>query len=334
MNVRNSSLSIARAGLQSLAAILMAAALLGSAPPAMAADQPAQLDEGKGVLAPNKTRLILLGTAAGPTPKPRNQPANALIINGKIYIIDAGDGVARQLFLSGASLKDIRAVFITHQHSDHNADYGNLLFLSWAAGRRSVIDAYGPPPLEKMTQLFTEMNEWDIELRQVEEHRPNFASLVRAHDFNGEGTIYSDENVKVSAFLVDHYGAKPAYGFRFEMPDKVIVFSGDTARSENLIRHAKGADILVHETVNVEGINELVNRIDPGNEGLKDHIVKAHTPTTEVGKIAAAAQVKKLVLSHFAPSGGPFDKDDLWLRDVQKDFTGPIVVGRDLMVID
>lgn len=334
MNAHDPFFSILRAGLRGFAGLLMIAALLGSAPAAIAADEAARPDDGKGVLTPNKTRLILLGTAAGPSPKLRNQPANALIVNGKIYIIDAGNGVARQLFLSGESLKDIKAVFITHQHSDHNADYGNLLLLSWAAGRRNVIDAYGPPPLEKMTRLFAEMNEWDIELRQAEEHRPDFASLVRAHDFKGEGMIYSDENVKVSAFLVEHYGAKPAYGFRFQTPDKVIVFSGDTARSENLIRHAKGADILVHETVNVEGINELVNRIDPGNEGLKDHLVKAHTPTAEVGKIATAAQVKKLVLSHFAPSGGPFDREELWLRDVQKDFKGPIVVGRDLMVID
>ena len=89
--------------------------------------------------------------------------------------------------------------------------------------------------------------------------------------------------IKLSAFLVDHYGAKPAYGFRFEMPDKVILFSGDTAPTGNLIRHAKGADILVHETVNVEGINALVNRINRGNEGLKDHLVKAHTPTTANG---------------------------------------------------
>jgi ribonuclease BN (tRNA processing enzyme) len=252
-----------------------------------------------------KARIILLGTGGGPTPKPRNAPANAVVVNDAVYLVDAGDGVVRQLFLAGVPARNIKAVFITHQHSDHNADYSNVLLLSWAAGRRSVLEAYGPPPMEKMTALATEMNEWDIKLRQVEEHRPDFASLVQAHDFHEEGTVYRDENIKVSAFLVEHYGAKPAYGFRFETPDKVIVFSGDTSRSENLIRHAQGADFLVHEIVNEEGVNELVNRIDPGNEGLKDHIIKAHTPTTEVGKIAAAAQVKTLVLSHFVPAGGP-----------------------------
>ena len=325
---------ISRIVRRNVARFLIAVLLFGNAATAIAADDAAKPEPGKAPPASNKTRLILLGTAAGPTPKPRNQPANALIVNDQVYIVDAGDGAARQLFLSGTSLKNIKAIFITHQHSDHNAGYGNLLLLSWAAGRRNVIDTYGPPPPEKMTKLFIEMNEWDITLREKEEHRPDFASLVRAHDFLNEGPIYSDENVKVSAFLVDHYGAKPAYGFRFETPDKVIVFSGDTAPNQNLVHRAKGADILVHEVINEEGISELVNRIDPGNAGLKDHLVRAHTPSTEAGKIATAAQVKKLVLTHFAPSGGPFGKDELWLKDVQKDFKGTVIVGHDLMVIE
>jgi ribonuclease BN (tRNA processing enzyme) len=319
-----------RACMQLLAMFCAAALFISTTAIAVAAEEPSKTEKA----APTKTKVVLLGTGGGPTPKPRNAPASAVIVNEKIYVVDAGDGVARQLYLSGKPLRNVRAVFITHHHSDHNADYCNLLLLSWAAGRRNVVDAYGPPPLEKMTKLCIEMNEWDINLRQEEEHRPNFTSLVRAHEFHGDGEIYKDENVKVTAFLVPHYGAKPAYGFRFDTPDKVIVFSGDTSGSENLIRHAKNADLLIHEVVNEEGVNELVARIDPGNVGLKDHIIKAHTPTTELGKIAAAAQVKKLVLTHFVPAGGPFDKDELWPKDVRKDYSGPIIVGRDLMEID
>src|SRR5258705_10759645 len=89
-------------------------------------------------------------------------------------------------------------------------------------------------PLEKMTRLFTEMNEWDITLREKEEHRPDFASLVRAHDFLNEGPIYGDENVKISGFLVHDYGAKPAYGFGFETPEKGIVFSAGTVPNQHL----------------------------------------------------------------------------------------------------
>lgn len=281
-----------------------------------------------------KTRLILLGTAGGPLPKVnRSAPANVLVVNGKAYVIDAGDSVARQLIKAGVSPTSLRAVFIMHHHSDHNADYGNLLFLSWAAGLKNAVDTYGPPPLVKMTSLFLEMNDWDIQLRQREEHRPELAQLIKAHNIQGDGVVYQDENVKVTAFEVEHYGAKPSYGFRFDTPDRVIVFSGDTQRTANFIQMARNADILVHEVVNDEAVDRLVQRIDPGNMGLKDHIVNAHTPITEVGKIAAEAGVKTLVLTHFVPSDGPDDKDEIWPKDVRKDFKGPVVLGRDLMEV-
>src|ERR1051325_2005499 len=112
------------------------------------------------------TRLILLGTAGGPRPrKTRSAPAQVLVINGVAYVVDCGDGVARQLVLADVPLPSVRHVFLTHQHSDHTADYGNLISLAWAAGLRTRLDAWGPPPLEKMTRLFFEMNAADIKTR-------------------------------------------------------------------------------------------------------------------------------------------------------------------------
>ena len=91
-----------------------------------------------------RSRLILLGTGGGPTPKPnRSAPANAIMVDGVVYVIDCGNGVARQMVLAGLPLKALRAVFLTHQHSDHNADYGNLLLLSWAADLASKVDTMG-----------------------------------------------------------------------------------------------------------------------------------------------------------------------------------------------
>src|SRR5688500_9535653 len=95
-----------------------------------------------------KTRLILLGTAGGPRPKPpRSAPAQVIIINDVVYVIDAGDGVARQLAIAGVPLANLRHVFVTHHHSDHNAGYGNLLLLAWASGLRTRVDTWGPPPI-------------------------------------------------------------------------------------------------------------------------------------------------------------------------------------------
>lgn len=137
-----------------------------------------------------ENRLVLLGTAGGPAlKKARSQPANALIVNGAVYIIDTGDGVARQMALAGISPKALRAVFITHLHSDHCADYGTLLLRAWASGLKTPVDAYGPPPIERMTATFLDYMSWDIELRMKDENRPPFSKLLRAHDIKDAGVI-------------------------------------------------------------------------------------------------------------------------------------------------
>jgi ribonuclease BN (tRNA processing enzyme) len=281
------------------------------------------------------TRLILLGTAGGPAlKKARAQPANALIVNGHVYIIDAGNGVARQMALADISPRALRAVFITHNHSDHVADYGTLLLRAWLSGLKTPVDTYGAPPLEEMTRAYLRYMEWDIQLRIKDEHRPPLANLIRAHDITAAGIIYRDENIKVTAAQVPHGAAKPAYAFRFDTPHRAIVFSGDTARSDALIKLATGADVLVHEVVNVDGVDALVNATDPGNAALKRHIIEAHTPVEEVGEVAARAGVRKLVLNHFVPTGLPaFDKPEVWTQGVRKHFKGEVVVGEDLLEV-
>lgn len=113
-------------------------------------------------------RLVLLGTGGGPAVKAsRAQPANAVVVNGAVYVVDAGDGVARQMALAGLSVTALRAVFITHHHSDHNADYGTLLLRSWASGLRRPVATYGPPPLEQITRSYLEYMDWDVRLRAV-----------------------------------------------------------------------------------------------------------------------------------------------------------------------
>lgn len=280
------------------------------------------------------TRLVLLGTAGGPSAKAaRAQPSNAIVVGNDVYVIDAGDGVSRQMILAGISPRNLRAVFITHQHSDHNVGYCPLLVRSWASGQRNEIDAYGPAPLKKMTNACMELNAWDIALRQEDEGRPDLSRMINDHEIDQDGVIYKDDNVTVTAFGVPHGAAKPSFGLRFDTPDRSIVFSGDTSGGENLIRHAQGADILIHEVVSVPGVEALVGRIDPGNDELIRHIVEAHTPPDEVGRIATKADVDTLVLNHFVPTGGSSDNEEAWFTEARKGFKGKIIVGRDLMDI-
>jgi len=279
-----------------------------------------------------RTRLVLLGTAGGP--RPRRAPSAAsqvIVINDMAYIVDCGDGVARQLTAAGIPVSRLRHIFITHQHSDHNADYGNLILLSWAE-LRAAVDAWGPPPLEKMTRLFLELNEFDINTRIADEGRTPLAPLLRPHEITRAGLVMQDDNVKVTAALVTHPPIEHAFAYRFDTADRSIVISGDTARSDALIALARGADVLVHECMWVPAVDRIAASL-PNAATLKKHIIDSHTPIEDVGRVAQAAGVKTLVLSHFVPADDPTITDQMWLDAARTHFRGAVIVGKDLMEI-
>ncbi|GCB03902.1 MBL fold metallo-hydrolase [Ralstonia sp. SET104] len=284
--------------------------------------------------APKKgTRLILLGTAGGPTPKKnRSAPAQVIVINGVSYVVDCGNGVARQYVTAGLKLKDIRHVFITHQHSDHNADYGTLMLLAWATDLTGPVDTWGPPPLAAMTTRFLELYDYDIRTRIADEGRPPLAPMLHPHELTEGGLVMQDANVKVTSALVKHPPVSPAFAFRFDSADRSIVISGDTAPSENLVRLAYGADVLVHEVMHLPSLDKLLST-EPNAKTLREHLLASHTSTEDVGRIATEAKVKTLVLSHFVPGGYPYLEDSVWLDAVRPHFKGEIIVGRDLQEI-
>jgi len=282
---------------------------------------------------PSRTRLILLGTGGGPTPKKAvSAPATLIIANDTPYLIDCGDGVARQWVLAGVSLLKLRHIFITHHHSDHNADYGNLILLAWATGLVSRVDTWGPPPLAKMTKLFLELNAYDIQTRIKDEGRQPLQPLVHPHEFQQGRIVMRDENVTVTSTLVDHPLVSPAFAYRFDTADRSIVISGDTARSERLIALARGADVLVHEAMWLPAIDAILAR-NPNASSLRKHLVDSHTAVADCGKVAAAAGVKTLVLSHLVPGGDASITDEMWMNAASQHFGGRIVVGKDLMEI-
>ncbi|HEX5179617.1 MAG TPA: MBL fold metallo-hydrolase [Gemmatimonadaceae bacterium] len=279
-----------------------------------------------------RTRLILLGTAGGPRPhKTRAAPAQAIVVNDTVYVVDCGNGVARQLVFADLPLSSVRHIFITHHHSDHNADYGNLILLAWAAGLRTRLDAWGPPPLERMTDLFFAMNATDISARTGDEGRMPLRPLVHAHDVRGGGPVMHDDNVRVTAAVVHHPPMVPAFAYRFDAEDRSIVISGDTTPSESLVALARNADILVHEALfDAASVDRLVAHV-PNASDLRRSILSHHTTAEEAGRIAAEAQVGTLVLSHLIPSEDPAVTEAMWSDAARKHFGGRILVGRDLM---
>ena len=255
-----------------------------------------------------------------------------VIVNGLAYVVDCGDGVARQLAFADVPLATLRHVFLTHHHSDHNADYGNLIWLAWTAGLRTRVDTWGPPPLSKMTRLFFEMNKNDIDVRIANEGRAPLVPLVHVHEVRGGGPVMSDENVKVTSALVDHPPVIPAFAYRFDTADRSIVISGDTAPSDNLVKLAGGADVLVHSVMYPPAVDRLVARV-PNAAALKASILAHQTSAEDAGRIAQLAGVKTLVLSHFVPPDDSEVTDQTWIAAAGIHFRGTVVVGKDLLEV-
>jgi ribonuclease BN (tRNA processing enzyme) len=280
-----------------------------------------------------RTEIVLLGTKGGPRiGGARKNPATLLKIGGVPYVIDCGYGVSGQLLKAGVVLETLRYIFLTHMHSDHNLEYGPLVYNAWAGGLKHRVDAYGPKTMHRQTAAFFDSMQFDIDIRVGDEGRPDLRQLIVAHEFDADGLVMENADVRVSATRVRHPPIKDAFAFRFDTEDRSVVISGDTNYSPELIALAQGADVLLHEVLHLGGLENLLKRANNAAT-LREHIVASHTTTEDVGRVAAAAGVKKLVLHHFVPGDDPSITDEMWTEDVRKHYKGEILVGRDLMLI-
>lgn len=280
------------------------------------------------------TRVILLGTKGGPRvgESGRSNPSTLIMINDVPYVVDCGYGTSKRLIGAGVELHRVRYVFITHHHSDHNLDFGPLLYNAWVTGRPARVDAYGPTGMNQLARDFFKYLKFDIDIRMPDEGRPDPNSLVTAHEVSKPGVVMTNDDVKVSACRVRHPPITESYAYRFDAKDRSVVISGDTAYAPELAEFAKDADVLVHEVMYLPGIDALISRL-PNAKRLREHLMVAHTLPEDVGKIAAQARVKTLVLSHFVPGDDPSITDEQWSQGVRKHFNGRVIVGKDLMEI-
>ena len=286
--------------------------------------------------APADTKVTLLGTKGGPrVNKGRTNPASLVTAAGRSYVVDCGYGVTRQLVEAGVEAREVRTILITHNHSDHMLELGPLVYNAWAGGLREPIDVWGPPPVGRAVAGFLESLGYDIDIRMGDEGRPDLRKLVRVHEVeagDAPSAVFERNGVKVSAVKVRHPPITHAYAYRFDAPDRSVVLSGDTTYSPELIMLARGADVLVHEVMHLGGLDRLLAR-NPNAPTLRKHLLDSHTTTEQLGRVAAEAGVRTLVLSHFVPGDDPSITDTMWIEDVRKNFPGEIVVGRDLMTI-
>ena len=284
----------------------------------------------------NKTRIILLGTKGGPTvgTAGRSNASTLLLIDNEAYVVDCGYGVTRQMLSAKVGLDRIRYIFITHHHSDHDLEYGPLIYNAWVASKSPInIDSYGPKGLKEMTRDFFRYEKLDIETRTNDEGLSDLRKSVRAHDFSRDATVLINSAAKVRVCKVDHPMVAEAYAYRFDTRDRSVVISGDTAYLPKLAEFAKGADVLIHEAMYLPAIDVIV-KAAPDPDHLRKHLLASHTSTEDVGKIAEQAGVRTLVLSHLVP-GLPSNviTDEMWAEGVRKHYSGSVIVGKDLMEI-
>jgi ribonuclease BN (tRNA processing enzyme) len=181
-----------------------------------------------------------------------------------------------------------------------------------------------------MTRLFFEMNKNDIDVRVANEGRPPLVPLVHVHEVRRGGPVMNDEHVKVTAAVVNHPPVVPSFAYRFDTADRSIVISGDTAPSDDLVRLAGGAELLVHSVLYPSAVDRLVARV-PNAAALRASILAHQTSAEDAGRIAQSAGVKTLVLSHFVPADDPEVTDQMWIDAARSHFRGTVVVGKDLL---
>jgi ribonuclease BN (tRNA processing enzyme) len=315
--------------------LLAAAALLAVAGQA-AAQTPAT---GSG------TTLITLGTAGGPVPQAqRAQSANLLIVNGTLYLIDAGGGVTGRIVQSGNNFRKVSKIFITHAHSDHTAGLATLLVSEWEQ-QAPPIDVYGSG-VEALVKGAIDYLTPNAEIRWSEGKKRPMAESFHGHDVQ-PGVIYQDANVKVTAVENTHfhfqpgdpaYGKYKSYSYRFETPDRVVFFTGDTGPSDAVVDLAKGADLYVTETTSPEDVVALYkkngiwqSKTDGEKEGFLRHMHEEHVTPEDIGKMATQAGVKAVVLTHYGPSVDPDDDFQRLVDNTKKYYSGPVTLAKDLM---
>ncbi len=271
-------------------------------------------------------KVILLGTGGGPPVNLQQYGASTLVEAGaRRFLFDCGRGATLRLAQAGVPIGSITRVFLTHLHSDHVLQLPDLLLSGWAGGRRAVpLAVWGPAGTGAMMDHLQQAFAFDIHTRRdVDEHFPAAGIGVVSHEVTKDGVVFTEDGVTVTAFLVDHGPVQPAFGYRIEYRGRSVVLSGDTRVSENLVRHARGADVLVHEVIDPEALR---NRPDRPSAAIVDVIIAHHTTPQQAGEVFRRVAPRLAVYSH-APN------TERVLAQTRTAYAGPLQGAEDLLTI-
>jgi len=271
-------------------------------------------------------RVVLLGTG---NPRPsleRFGPSILVEAGGRDFLFDCGRGATQRLYQQKIPFNAADALFLTHLHSDHTVGIADLWLTGWVMGRSVPLRVWGPTGTSEMMAHLQKAYAFDVHTRRdVDEQLPGQGAVIQAHDIE-QGVVYERDGVKVTAFTVDHGVVKPALGYRVDFAGHSVVLSGDTRYSENLIRFAQGADVLIHEVLDLESYGAADKIYSPKQiQKVIDH----HTTAEQAGVVFSRVKPRLAVYSHIVPPDAPN-----LIAATRKNYAGPLEVGEDLMSID
>lgn len=293
---------------------------------------------------------ITVGLCGTGSPMPdvnRAGPCIAVVAGAHFFIVDAGEGSTKNVLLMKMPIGKTDAILLTHFHSDHIADLGEMELQRWVGGsNKTPLSVIGPTGVEQVVQGFNLAFQLDDGYR-VAHHGPETVpptgagGVAMPFELSAEPDastiVYNQDGVKITAFKVDHRPVVPAVGYRFDYKGRSIVISGDTLYSESLLEHARGADVLFHEALNpvmVQLMND--NSGETGSPSLAKvthDIPDYHSTPEDAAKVAAGAGVKHLVYYHIIPPLPSPILNDLFLGSARNDYPGPITMGEDGLVV-
>ncbi|MGO9123189.1 MAG: MBL fold metallo-hydrolase [Desulfomonilaceae bacterium] len=295
---------------------------------------------------PDGLHVGLCGSGA-PFADPRRACSCVAVIAGRsFYVIDIGPSSERKMELMRLNPGKVTAVFLTHFHSDHIGDLGELMLKRWAGGsNKSPLEVFGPAGVETVVQGFNLAYSLDSKYR-ILHHGPETVPptgagcLAKPFHFppgQNELVIIDADGVRITAFQVDHAPVEPAVGYRFNYKDRSVVISGDTAPCQSMIHQAKGTDLLVHEALQpamVRILEDLAQKNGLRNTArIMADIQRYHTSPEDAAKIAKEAGVRHLLLTHIVPPLPVSMLKTAFLGDAQKISNVPITIAEDGMLL-
>ncbi|KUI01997.1 ribonuclease Z [Mycobacterium sp. IS-3022] len=268
--------------------------------------------------------VTLLGTGS-PIPDARRAGPSTLVrAGGQTFLVDCGRGVQQRLTAAGAAANGLSALLLTHLHSDHIADLGDVIITRWVSTFTpdpAPLQIIGPPGTAEVVDATLKAFGFDIGYRIAHHADLTSPPPVQVHEYT-DGEVWNSDGVTIRVAPTDHRPVAPTIGFRVEHADASVVLAGDTVPCESLDELAAGAGALVHTVIRKDVVDKMPM------QRIRD-ICDYHSSVEEAATTAARAGVGILILTHYVPAIEAGQEDD-WRALAASVFDRQIEVGDDL----